>query len=146
MSANRRKSRKRSAAKRPEPRLVLFIDECLGRHLVPRALRDAGASVEVHHEHFAPGTIDAEWLPLVGQRRWVVLTKDRHVRRRPLELEAILSSGARAFVLTCGDLQGPEQATLLVRALPKIRRICRQRGAFIATITRSALVRIVTQK
>jgi predicted nuclease of predicted toxin-antitoxin system len=142
MNARRRTSKKRSGAKRPERPLVLFVDECLGRHLVPDALIAAGAAVEPYHTQFQPGTPDAEWLPAVGRKGWVVLTKDRHVRRRPIEVQAILSSGVKAFVLTCGDLQGLEQAALLVKVLPKIRRLCRRPGPFIATITRSGIVQI----
>jgi hypothetical protein len=32
---------------------VLFVDRSLGAHLVPQALREAGATVEVHGDHFA---------------------------------------------------------------------------------------------
>lgn len=144
MNANRRKSKKPSGAKQREPLLTFFVDECLGRHGVAEALVAAGVSVELHHRHFRSGTPDAEWLPVVGSRGWVILTKDRHIRRRPLELKAILASGARAFVLTAADLQGPAQAALLCHALPRIRRLCRQPGPFIATITRTGIVNLLT--
>jgi len=144
MNAHRRKSKKRSGVKRrDEPPLIFFVDECLGRHDVAEALTAAGAVVEPHHKHFAPGTPDPDWLPIVGTHGWVILTKDRHVRRRPLELNAILASGARAFVLTSADMRGPEQAALFASVLPRIRRLCRQPGPFIATITRTGIVKVV---
>ena len=146
MNAHRRTSKKRSGAKRPdEPPIILFVDECLGRHHVAEALTAAGAVVEPHHKHFASGTLDPDWLPVVGANGWVILTKDRHVRKRPLELNAILAFGARASVLTAADMKGPEQAALLATVLPRIRWLCRQPGPFIATITRTGIVKVVTR-
>jgi hypothetical protein len=53
----------------------------------------------VHQVHFSnrQGIKDDEWLQEIGRRRWVVLTKDKNFRRRPLELDAILTGGVRAF-------------------------------------------------
>jgi hypothetical protein len=48
--------------------------------------------VEVHDDHFAPDAPDAVWLRVVGERGWVVLTKDERIRRRPLEREALLTA------------------------------------------------------
>ena len=138
MAARRRKSSKRSGAsskRRPEPPLTYFVDECLGRHYVVEALRAAGAHVEVHHVHFADGTPDAEWLPTIGARQWVVLTKDRNIRRRDLEIRAIVQARVRAFVLTAADLTGPEQAEAFVRALPKMNRMAvGSRGPLIGRV------------
>jgi uncharacterized protein with PIN domain len=126
MVASKRRSKKRSgasSARRLEATLTYFVDECLGRHFVADALRDAGAHVEVHHEHFPSGALDADWLSIVGERKWIVLTKDRHIRRRALEVQAIVNARVRAFVLTAADLTGPEQAVAFVRALRKMNRI-----------------------
>jgi hypothetical protein len=126
MAAATRRSKKRfgaSSARRPEEPLVYFIDECLGRHFVAEALRGAGAQAELHHNHFRDGAQDAEWLPVVGKRKWIVLTKDRNIRRRDLEIQALVNARVRAFVLTAADLTGPEQAAAFVRALPRMNRI-----------------------
>lgn len=39
---------------------------------------------------------------------WVVLTKDKQIRRRTLELKALTEAGVAAFVLTAGNLRGEE--------------------------------------
>lgn len=138
MAARRRKSSKRSAAssgRRPKPPLTYFVDECLGRHFVVEALLAAGAQVEVHHVHFADGTPDAEWLPVIGARGWVLLTKDRNIRRRELEIQALVNARVRAFVLTAADLTGPEQAEAFVRALARMNRIAAgSRGPLIGRV------------
>jgi hypothetical protein len=147
MVARRRISKKRSGAssvRRPEAALTYFVDECLGRHFVVEALREAGAHVEVHYQHFQPGSPDAEWLPVAGQRQWIVLTKDRHIRRRELEIQAIVNARVRAFVLTAADLTGREQAVAFVRALSKMNRMsAASRGPFIGRVGESGGISIL---
>ena len=129
----RRKLRKRSAAKRPPKPLIFYVDECLGTH-VPAALIAAGLDVRPWYDHF-PGVPDVEWLPPIGARRWVLLTKDREIRRRPIEVQAILNARVRAFVLVATALRREEQATLILGAMKKIHRICKRPGPFIYNIT-----------
>ena len=141
MAVRKPRSTKRSGAssarRRKEP-LTYFVDECLGRHFVVDALRQAGAHVEVHHDHFESGAPDAEWLPVVGERRWVVLTKDRNIRRRELEIHALMNARVRAFVLTAAELTGREQAEAFVRALAKMNRVASaSRGPLIGRVSES---------
>lgn len=143
MAARRRKSRKRSATKPsalPEP-LVCLIDECLGRYAVPNALRAEGVEVVLHHEIFAPGTDDEEWLRALSRRPdLVVLTKDTRIRKRTLERQALERAGLKVFALSAGNLSGVEQAAVFVRALPRIRRLVAQPGPFIARVTATGAV------
>lgn len=105
---------------------------------MPDALRAAGVAVEVHRDHFKPDSPDTEWLPEVGRRGWIVLTKDHEIRRNPLERDALLAAGTKTFVLTSGQLSGTEMAEILVKQLPKIERLARKaKGALIARVTRS---------
>lgn len=48
------------------------------------------------------GAKDPQWLPVVGKAGLVVLTRDKRIRRRPLEREALLTSGVRACFQTTG--------------------------------------------
>ena len=68
---------------------TFFIDRALGRKYVADALRNAGAKVEVHEDHFLPDAPDTEWLPEVSQRGWLILTKDDAIGRNILEQVAI---------------------------------------------------------
>lgn len=45
---------------------TFFLDKCLGNYNVAAALREAGAAVEIHADHFDQDTLDADWLPEVG--------------------------------------------------------------------------------
>ena len=128
--------KRRSAASSEPPELVFFIDRSLGKHKVADALRAAGALVELHDNHFPPDAKDADWLPVIGGKRWILLTKDDRIRYREHERKSLLDSGVRSFVLTNRNLSGDEMAALFVQNLPKMTRIARrERGAFIAAVT-----------
>ena len=144
MHANPPKSKKLSGAnsnsKLPEP-LVFFLDRSIGKLKVATALRQAGAQVAVHDDHFQPDTRDEDWLTEAGQEGWVVLTKDQRIRYRTIEREALMQAGVRAFVLTAGNIDGTEMAEIFVKALPKIRRFAAKYSPpFIATVSRSGSV------
>ena len=125
---------------RLEP-LVFFLDGNLGKYTIADALRQAGAEVQIHDDHFRQGTPDEEWLREVGQRRWIVLTKDTQIRYRAPERIALMQSGVRAFVLVAGNLSGREMAEVFVKALPAIRRfVTHHNPPFIAKVTRSGAV------
>lgn len=83
---------KRSAAKTSRRRRVptFYVDENLGR-FVAEALERGGFDVRPYYEYFA-GLPDVEWLPQVGAQHWILLTKDKNIRRRQLEVDAILNS------------------------------------------------------
>ena len=51
-------------------------------------MKEAGAIVELHTDHFAENARDPEWLPVVGQRKWVILTKDSKLLTNQLEIIA----------------------------------------------------------
>ena len=151
MASGRKTSTKPSAAssgkRPPDPVITILTDECLGRNDVPEALRRAGATVIAHHEKFAPGTSDDVWLSALAEHQdWIVLTKDSQIRRRPLEREAFKNARARVFTLTSGNLTGEQQAEAFVRALPKIRRLSKRRGPFIAKVTAAGAVEILKFK
>lgn len=146
MAAYARKSKKPSAANslsQPE-KFVFFTDANLGRHVVPSSLRAAGEEVKAHDECFPPGTADRIWLSEAGKNGWIVLTKDARIRYRRNEMEALLSSGARSFVLVSSNLPGAEMAQILVRALPRMKKLCRaHRVPFIAHIHRDGSVALM---
>jgi predicted nuclease of predicted toxin-antitoxin system len=133
-----------SSKSKPLDLPTFFVERSLGSRVVPDALRTAGVEVEIHNDHFAQDSIDEEWLSEVGRRGWVVLTKDRRIRYRPTELNALMKARVRAFVLTTGELQGREMALVFVKALPAIGRcLKRTPSPFIARVTRGGDVSVL---
>lgn len=108
------------------------------------ALRHAGATVEIHNDHFPQDARDDTWLLDVGARRWVVLTKDDRIRYRATELTAVVSARVALFALASGNLTGEEMAQAFVAALPRMARVlATQRPPFVAKVTRSGDVSMV---
>jgi hypothetical protein len=123
------------SASQPPPEF--FIDRSLGRHRVPHALRAAGWSVRTHHEVYGKRdehVTDVEWPRLCGRKHLAVLTKDRRLRYRPAEIEAIRSCGVRAFVLTGGSLAAKEQVARFQRSRQRIEDACADSGPFIYAV------------
>lgn len=134
------KSTKRSAARTRQRRHsppTLYIDECLGRGIALR-LQLEGHDASPFDE-FA-GRSDVEFLPVIGERQWVLVTKDKNVRRNQLEVHAILNAGVRAFVITASGLDHQQISDLVLRAMPKIVRVCRQRGPFVYNVTATGAI------
>jgi hypothetical protein len=147
MVANAPKSKKRSVASSPSPpeQIVFFTDENLGRHTVPEALRRAEEQVITFHERFSSGTRDQVWLPEVGRNGWILLTKDSRIRYRQNEMQALLSSKTRSFVLVSTNLPGSEIAQIFVKALPRMKRLCQlECSPFIAHVHKDGTVVLMT--
>jgi hypothetical protein len=146
MDAPTSTSKKESAANSALAQLrnfVFFTDRGLGRRVVPSALRDAGATVEIMDDHFPPDVEDTEWVPKVGSRGWIILSKDKHLRSNPLEQIALLKSNTHSFLLTSAGMTGPQNAKAFVTALPAmVRMIQKFPPPFIATITPSGAVNV----
>jgi hypothetical protein len=130
---------------RPREPPIFFIDHCLGTEAVAQRLRSEGVEARVMvDEGFAQDAEDVSWLPLVASRGWAILTKDKRIRRRPLEHQAIVASGAGAFILAAGGMGGDAVATAFARALPRMIAIWQSRERpFIATVTAQGKVTIV---
>jgi uncharacterized protein with PIN domain len=127
MAARAKRSKRPSVASsgsKPPELLVFFLDRSLGRKIVAQALRAAGATVEVHDDHYAPDAKDEDWLVEVGRRGWIVLTKDDRIRYRATERMALMSAKVRTFVLTSSQLQGSEMAAAFVKAYGDQTRPC----------------------
>jgi hypothetical protein len=111
------------------------LDYCLGVNDVPNALRSVGARFELHSEHFDSDTPDLDWLAEVGRRGWTVVTKDKMIRKRQQEMDALRAAGVAAFVLKSGNSTGTGMGRALVAALPRIRKLLRDYAPpFVAAI------------
>jgi len=84
------------------------------------------------------GARDSQWLPVVGKAGLVVLTRDKRIRRRPLERQALLASGVRACFQTAGgQLSLFEQLQLWLRHWSEIESLVEEEpGPWLASVTR----------
>jgi hypothetical protein len=116
----------------------------MGRRLAA-ALIEAGAHAITHDSVFPEqDTRDEVWLARAGAQGWVVITKDKPTRKRPIAREAMLAAGVRTFIFSGGELNGVEMAASIVAALPRMRRmIAKTPPPFIARITASGDVTLI---
>ena len=101
----------------------------------------AQVKYELHCNHFDPGTEDAVWIPVAGERGWLIVTTDDHIRRRALEKRGVLRKKVRLFVFTDNNTFGAVMAQRLITALPKMKALIeRQRPPSMASITKAGNV------
>jgi hypothetical protein len=147
MAARKRTSKKPSAASSksaspPDAGPVFFLDRDFGKRDVAEALRGLGAVVKLHDELFAATTKDTDWLPQVGANRWVVLTRDKHILTRPLEVVALVRANTHVFILKSRqELNGAQMAAALVKAYPHMCRLIKSHSPpFLARVTKTGAV------
>lgn len=118
-----KKSKKQSASKTAPPDAPkLFIDICAWSHPLGNALNELGAPYIALTQRFPANTPDEEWLQVVGEQGWILLTRDEKIRRRPNELQAFRDYGVVGFVLTAGNASAADTAALVTRLYPKLIR------------------------
>jgi hypothetical protein len=69
--------------------------------------------------------------------------RDQWIGKRRLELEALLNSRVKAFVLIAGQLKNANNAAIIVKATPKMLALIVQNNCpFIAKISRQSTVKM----
>lgn len=79
--------------------------------------------VEVHDDHFLKNTKDQDWLPIVAAKDWIILTSDKRILNRPLEIEAVRNSKAKLFVYSSSEMTGEAMSIGFLAAADKIKEI-----------------------
>lgn len=121
--------------------ITFFIDRCLCCEVIVSTLKGKGLTIEVHHDHFADDIEDVKWLPEIGKRDWVVLTKDSNIGKNSLERLAVASAQVKLFTFASQNLRGQDMAETFVTAIGPIQRFVRKHPApFIAKIFKDGKV------
>lgn len=130
MPSSKRSATKLSPSEKQLRELTFFLDRNLGSKQVAEALRQAGARVEVHADHFAKDGADEEWLAACGQRGWIAITLDYRIRYRASERDALMDNKVKAFLVArAGQLNGTALSQLLIDKLPKFVALASQTPA-----------------
>ena len=93
----------------------------------------------------ARGTPDEEWLPLAGRDGWIVIARDRRIRYRPREKQAVIDHKVAMFALTgAGNLSKWGVLELLVRRWGQIEDAAQSTSApYIFAVTQSGVRRVL---
>jgi len=52
---------------------------------------------------FRHDTPDTDWLPRIGQAGWLAISRDKKIRTRPAERQALIDASVGAFIFTQGS-------------------------------------------
>lgn len=77
----------------------------------------------MHADHFDVEALDEIWLPEVGQREWIVVTKDQKLQQRRNEVEALVNAKVRAFIFLDGQLPGEVMIAMIQLLMPRMLTI-----------------------
>ena len=152
MNAPAQTSKKQSDAgygKKPLDSITFLVDRRLGKYKVPERLTQkknelTGIEINVKRldDFFDQSTRDEEWLKFAGNKSWVVLTKDSHIRYRKSEEKMVKKYDVRIFTLARGNWTGDQNAEILDGALKSICGFLEKNPApFIASISKSGNIR-----
>ncbi len=121
--------------------ITFFVDRCLGSKCIVETLQGAGINIEIHDKHFDKGAQDVDWLPEVGKRGWVVLTKDANIGKHTIERIAVTRAQIKMFALASQSLSGGDMAAIFLKAIVSMQEFVREHPApFIAKIYRDGKV------
>ena len=126
--------------RREGPFQYSFDESALGIGRVMAAARgdctftgDERASVSV-------GTEDVDWIPEVASREWIVVGRDKRIRKRPAEKAALIDFPLRKLVLTAaGQLSVWEQLRVLVAQWDSIEKLSQKPPPWMYAVTKNGV-------
>jgi hypothetical protein len=88
----------------------------------------------------SPHSKDRQWIPVVAQHRWLIITRDRHIQENRREIIAVRDNGARMVALSGSDARGTfEQLEIVMTQWRAIMQLLARPGPFVYTATRTSL-------
>ena len=130
----------------PEQLPRFFLDRSLGRKAVPEALRADGWNLVTLAEHYGmpadEQVADADWIEEAAKRGWPILMKDKRIRHRQAEINAVIAHKARCFVITRGDLPSADMANRFIANKTAILVAIAQPGPYIFSVQTERLMRL----
>lgn len=143
MIAKKKKLKKLSGAnsKRQRKDFTLFLDRNFGNKIIVQELRDAGYQAEIHDDHLKLDAPDEEWIEFVAKKGWLALTKDKNIKYRTNEIQAIKSYKAMVLVVRAKNTTAKDIVEILIKSYVRIQRFARKtKPPFVAGIDRSGKI------
>lgn len=78
--------------------MIPFFDRNFGTR-VPKAIRLVGREIHFHDEHLHQTAPDVEVIRTIAAQNWVLFTRDKRLRNRIAEVDAIRREKAKCVVL-----------------------------------------------
>lgn len=107
-------------SKPPEP--TFFLDRTIDNPIVLNGLRGIGCSVIPHHELFRHDEDDSVWIEEVSKKGYIIITNDKKIRSRALEIKSVIIHKARMLCLTNGNMSSSTQLEVLKSGMDLIKK------------------------
>jgi hypothetical protein len=83
---------------------------------------------------------DDEWIPMVADRGWTILTRDQRIERRPAERAAVVANSAKVVAITSSEkLTIWHQLEIVMSRWREIEHIAEGHGPSIHAVTRTSI-------
>lgn len=99
-----------------------FVDHNLSPQLA-NGMKAFGEDVVHLTEFFPEFAKDTEYLPRVGSEGWFLVTRDKRIRYRPAEREALMEHGVGAFFMGGKNRNRCQLIQQLVRNWPRMKEL-----------------------
>jgi hypothetical protein len=88
----------------------------------------------------SPSALDTEWIPIVAEAGWLIITRDSHIQDHPAEITAVRDNAAKMVALAGRDATTTwNQLEVLFTQWRAIEPLADKDGPFIYAATRSGL-------
>jgi hypothetical protein len=109
---------------------------------------DPGGTVKRHSrkpcEVAAVDIDDDVWIPIVAANGWAVISRDKKIARRPAEIAAIRSAGAKMFAIASTEkLDVWRQLEVLLCNWRRVEDALSEPGPYIYRLTRTGMTRLI---
>ncbi len=101
-----------------------FVDNNLSPQLA-KGMEGFGQNVVHLTDHFPADTEDTEWLAHIGEKGWILITRDERIRFRPGERAALKEHEVGAFFMGGKNRNACQLIQQLVRNWPQIKERAR---------------------
>jgi hypothetical protein len=102
---------------------TFYVDESIYSRVLIASLVAGGATIERVGIAVPFGSDDETWLEVVGKGGWIALTRDKRIRYRTLEKQALVLHGVGAFTFNGGNATARTTADRVLNLFPKMTEI-----------------------
>jgi hypothetical protein len=85
---------------------------------------------------------DTDWIREAAKHGWPILMKDKRIRYRQAEIDAVVRHKARCFVITRGDLPSAEMANRFIANRVALFAAAAEPGPYIFSVQAQRLSRL----
>jgi hypothetical protein len=111
---------------------------------------DPGATVHKRERSpcpIKPGTLDVDWLPVVAEQGWLIITRDAHIRQHRAEINAVMDHRARMVALASEDARNTwAQLEVVMTQWREIDKLADLPGPFVYAAYRTSLAPIAPER